>query len=151
MKDLKGDAVVSVFLRAPKYYDGILVLTSNRVGTCTLPARSPNSWSNSLDPCMTDFHPTVDEAFKSHIQLALHYENLGLIQRKKIWRNFVSRIKTLEETSSADMEDVLNYIDELSKEVMKGKRFATPSSLRGSWPSSERKASSIHIPSMLSV
>ena len=34
MKDLKRNALVSVFLRALEYYDGILMLTSNRVGTC---------------------------------------------------------------------------------------------------------------------
>jgi hypothetical protein len=34
MKDLKRNALVSVFLRALEYYDGILILTSNRVGTC---------------------------------------------------------------------------------------------------------------------
>ncbi|KAL1799704.1 hypothetical protein ACET3X_000046 [Alternaria dauci] len=95
MKDLKRNALVSVFLRALEYYEGILILTSNRVGT-------------------------FDEAFKSRIQLALHYDNLGLIQRK-IWRNFIARMKTLEESSSTDLEDVLDHIDELSKEPMNGR------------------------------
>lgn len=40
MKDLKRNALVSVFLRALEYYDGILILTSNRVGTCMLPTRA---------------------------------------------------------------------------------------------------------------
>jgi hypothetical protein len=66
---------------------------------------------------------TVDEAFKSRIQLALHYDNLGLIQRKKIWRNFIARMKTLEESSSADLEDILDHIDELSKEPMNGREI----------------------------
>jgi hypothetical protein len=35
VKDLNRNALVSVFLRALEYYDGILILTSNRVGTCT--------------------------------------------------------------------------------------------------------------------
>lgn len=47
MKDLNRNALVSVFLRALEYYNGIVILTSNRVGT-------------------------FDEAFKSRIQLALH-------------------------------------------------------------------------------
>lgn len=46
LQDLKRDALVSVFLRALEYYEGILILTTNRVGT-------------------------FDEAFKSRIQLAL--------------------------------------------------------------------------------
>ncbi|CAN9106303.1 unnamed protein product [Alternaria alternata] len=98
MKDLKRNALVSVFLRALEYYDGILILTSNRVGT-------------------------FDEAFKSRIQLALHYDNLGFIQRKKIWRNFIARMKTLEESSITDLEDILDHIDELSKEPMNGREI----------------------------
>ncbi|CAN9079562.1 unnamed protein product [Alternaria sp. RS040] len=98
MKDLKRNALVSVFLRALEYYDGILILTSNRVGT-------------------------FDEAFKSRIQLALHYDNLGIVQRKKIWRNFITRMKKLEESSSADLENILDHIDELSKEPMNGREI----------------------------
>lgn len=75
MKDLNRNALVSVFLRALEYYDGILILTSNRVGT-------------------------FDEAFKSRIQLALHYENLNVTQRRKVWRNFMNRLKTLVRTLS---------------------------------------------------
>ncbi|KAI4619722.1 hypothetical protein J4E83_005577 [Alternaria metachromatica] len=98
MKDLKRNALVSVFLRALEYYDGILILTSNRVGT-------------------------FDEAFKSRIQLALHYDNLGLVQRKKIWRNFIARMKTLDESSDDDLEDILDHIDDLSKEPMNGREI----------------------------
>ncbi|TGO36450.1 hypothetical protein BHYA_0124g00110 [Botrytis hyacinthi] len=47
MSDIKRNALVSIFLRALEYHDGIIILTSNRVGT-------------------------FDEAFKSRIQLALH-------------------------------------------------------------------------------
>jgi type II secretory pathway component PulF len=71
----------------------------------------------------TNLHFTVDEAFKSRIQLALHYDNLGLPQRKKIWRNFVSRIRSLEVSSSADMEDILDHIDSLAAEVMNGREI----------------------------
>lgn len=46
LQDLKRNALVSNFLRALEYYEGILILTTNRVGT-------------------------FDEAFKSRIQLAL--------------------------------------------------------------------------------
>jgi hypothetical protein len=50
---------------------GILVLTSNRVGT-------------------------FDEAFKSRIQLSLRYENLTETQRHKVWENFINRLETFE-------------------------------------------------------
>ncbi|RYN21546.1 hypothetical protein AA0112_g10195 [Alternaria arborescens] len=98
MKDLKRNALVSVFLRALEYYDGILILTSNRVGT-------------------------FDEAFKSRIQLALHYENLGVIQRRKIWRNFIERMRTLEEYSDRDLDEILDHIEELGREPMNGREI----------------------------
>ncbi|KAI1254482.1 hypothetical protein MGN70_003886 [Eutypa lata] len=47
LSDLDRNSLVSVFLRTLEYYDGVLILTSNRVGT-------------------------FDEAFQSRIQLALH-------------------------------------------------------------------------------
>jgi hypothetical protein len=55
MKDLQRNALVSVFLRALEYYDGILILTSNRVGTCTLSLRRINSWSSTAVPRITNF------------------------------------------------------------------------------------------------
>ncbi len=74
LMDLERNALVSVFLRVLEYYEGILILTSNRVGT-------------------------FDDAFKSRIQLSLHYEPLTLEQRITIWRNFMKRLKKLEADS----------------------------------------------------
>ncbi|KAK8009961.1 P-loop containing nucleoside triphosphate hydrolase protein [Apiospora arundinis] len=87
MKDLNRNALVSVFLRELEYHDGILILTSNRVGT-------------------------FDEAFKSRIQLSLHYENLGISQRRKVWRNFMNRVKSLDPT--IDYDDIIDHIEDLS-------------------------------------
>lgn len=75
LTDLQRNALVSVFLRVLEYYEGILILTSNRVGT-------------------------FDEAFKSRIQLSLHYEPLNKTQRHKIWKNFFQRLKLLESAAS---------------------------------------------------
>lgn len=69
--DLERNALMSIFLRVLEYYEGILIITSSRV------------WM-------------FDEALKSRIQLALHYEPLGEHQRAKIWSNFISRLKSLE-------------------------------------------------------
>ncbi|TIA41928.1 P-loop containing nucleoside triphosphate hydrolase protein [Aureobasidium pullulans] len=66
--DLKRNALVSIFLRVLEYYDGILVLTTNRVGT-------------------------FDEAFKSRIQLSLHYPTLGKFDRLGIWKMFLDAIE----------------------------------------------------------
>ncbi|KAI0475739.1 hypothetical protein GGR56DRAFT_433186 [Xylariaceae sp. FL0804] len=97
LMDLKRNALVSVFLRVLEYYDGILILTSNRVGT-------------------------FDQAFKSRIQLALHYENLKTPQRRKIWRNFFNRLKDVGETA-VDYDDLGDHIDELAKMDMNGRQI----------------------------
>ena len=59
MADLKRNSLISVFLRILEYYDRILILTSNLVGV-------------------------FDEAFKSRIQVALHYEKLNRSARRRI-------------------------------------------------------------------
>lgn len=65
--DLQRNALVSVFLRVLEYYEGILILTSNRVGM-------------------------FDEAFKSRIQLAMHYPPLDEEGRWKIWDGFIQQL-----------------------------------------------------------
>ncbi|CAG8954560.1 hypothetical protein HYFRA_00004477 [Hymenoscyphus fraxineus] len=97
MKDLNRNALVSVFLRELEYHDGILILTSNRVGT-------------------------FDEAFKSRLQLALHYENLGPSQRRKIWRNLLTRIKTFD-NPVMDFDDIIDHLDDLAPVEMNGREI----------------------------
>ncbi|CAI7668633.1 unnamed protein product [Penicillium manginii] len=88
LEDLARNALVSVFLRVLEYYDGILILTSNRVGT-------------------------FDEAFRSRIQLALHYPNLGPQQRFRIWQTFVDRLDSMgEDIDIADLRDNLHILKE---------------------------------------
>lgn len=98
LQDLQRNALVSVFLRALEYYDGILILTTNRVGT-------------------------FDEAFKSRIQLALRYERLEAYQRKQIWKNFLERLKRIGEEDSIDFDDISLHIDELTKHPMNGRQI----------------------------
>ncbi|TIC89995.1 putative 26S protease regulatory subunit-like protein [Colletotrichum higginsianum] len=98
LQDLQRNALVSVFLRALEYYDGILILTTNRVGT-------------------------FDEAFKSRIQLALQYKKLEAYQRKQIWKNFFERLKSIGEEDSIDFDDISLHIDELTKHPMNGRQI----------------------------
>ncbi|KAJ3579511.1 hypothetical protein NPX13_g1058 [Xylaria arbuscula] len=79
LSNLERNALVSVFLRVLEYYDGILILTSNRVGT-------------------------FDEAFRSRIQLTLRYENLTCTQRYTIWENFFRRLEKLENSRAAQLD-----------------------------------------------
>ncbi|KAJ7751771.1 P-loop containing nucleoside triphosphate hydrolase protein, partial [Mycena maculata] len=68
LTDVDRNALVSVFLRLLEYYEGILFLTTNRV--------------NTFDP-----------AFQSRIHMALKYENLGAGARKRLWKDFLSKLK----------------------------------------------------------
>lgn len=98
LNDLKRNALVSVFLRTLEYYEGILILTTNRVGT-------------------------FDEAFKSRIQLALQYDNLNEQQRKQIWRNFLARLKDLGEEENIDFDEISIHLDDLVKYPMNGRQI----------------------------
>lgn len=97
LSDLERNSLVSVFLRTLEYYEGILVLTSNRVGT-------------------------FDEAFKSRIQVALHYPSLDTPSRRKIWQNFFDML-TEDESMDVDTEDLVSHLDELAEHEMNGRQI----------------------------
>ena len=102
---------------------GILILTSNRVGT-------------------------FDEAFKSRILISLHYPPLTTEQRRQIWRNFFNRLRTLtfndtiddvnaanritdvtstelptSSVSAVDFDDLFNHVEVLAKEPLNGREI----------------------------
>ncbi|KAI0878207.1 hypothetical protein GGS24DRAFT_13174 [Hypoxylon argillaceum] len=96
LQDLERNSLVSVFLRTLERYDGILILTSNRVGT-------------------------FDEAIKSRIQLALRYPPLDAPSRLKIWRNFLDILSADNEDIDAD--DILAHMDTLTSYEMNGRQI----------------------------
>ena len=99
LDNLQRNALVSVFLRQLEYNNGILILTSNRVGT-------------------------FDEAFKSRIQLALHYEDLTMPQRKQIWDNFFTHLQDLEdEEQNIDFDDMRSNLKNLASYKMNGRQI----------------------------
>ncbi|KAI0204980.1 hypothetical protein F4808DRAFT_317059 [Astrocystis sublimbata] len=69
--DMKRNALVSVFLRVLEYYNGLLFLTTNRVGT-------------------------IDDAFKSRIHMSLYYPPLDKIQTRDIFRLNINRLREIE-------------------------------------------------------
>ncbi|KAH7117618.1 AAA family ATPase [Dendryphion nanum] len=97
LEDLRRNAIVSAFLRVLEYAEGILILTSNRVGT-------------------------FDEAFFSRIHLALHYPDLTIPLRKKIWKNFINRLRNLEE-ENVDFNDLMKHVDELAENKLNGRQI----------------------------
>ena len=76
LSDLGRNSLVVIFLHMLECCESILILTSNRIGT-------------------------FDEAFKSRIQLALHYPMLDLRSRQSIWTNFFEML----ENNKADVTD----------------------------------------------
>ena len=92
--DLRRNAVVSVFLRTLEYYNGILFLTTNRVGT--------------LDP-----------AFKSRIHLSLYYPNLTKKASSEIWRNHIQKAKDYFEKKGTKYSLRKREIIEFSKRHFK--------------------------------
>lgn len=94
--DLQRNALVSVFLRVLEYYDGILVLTTNRIGT-------------------------FDEAFKSRVQLALHYPPLGLDDRWQVWRNFMTSLS--EGDKELKLDDISKKLDILARHTLNGRQI----------------------------
>lgn len=93
--DLERNALVSVFLRVLEYYDGILILTSNRIGT-------------------------FDEAFKSRVQLSLHYPSLTRENRLRVWENFIALLANGDNTKYADIRQRL---DSLSQYKLNGRQI----------------------------
>lgn len=88
--------VYSVFLRILEYYDGILILTSNRVGI-------------------------FDEAFKSRIQVSLHYQDHTASTRKAIWKNFIDMLES--DSANANIGELEDHLEELAQEEMNGRQI----------------------------
>jgi SpoVK/Ycf46/Vps4 family AAA+-type ATPase len=91
-EDFERNALVSVFLRVLEYYDGILILTSNRVGT-------------------------LDAAFKSRIQLSLQFPPLSERDRREIWNNFIDHIDNLTRSRTRQTAEVGILSDEIKKRL----------------------------------
>lgn len=65
--DLTRNAIVSIFLRQLEYYQGILILTTNRV-------------------------EEIDDAFRSRIHFQLSFPDLDSVARRAIWRGFLGNV-----------------------------------------------------------
>jgi SpoVK/Ycf46/Vps4 family AAA+-type ATPase len=77
-KDVKRNALVSVFLRELEYFDGILFLTTNRIGA-------------------------IDEAFQSRIHVTLGLPLLDETTRREIWTIFIKDLSGIHRNSRMDL------------------------------------------------
>lgn len=98
LTDLQRNALVSVFLRVLEYYQGIIILTSNRVGT-------------------------FDEAFKSRVQLSLHYPGLDEKGRWRIWQNFIQGLSKAGHGDNIEIEDIKDKLDILARYKLNGRQI----------------------------
>jgi hypothetical protein len=96
LSDLGRNSLVAIFLRMLEYYEGILILTSNRIGT-------------------------FDEAFKSRIQLALHYPTLDLRSRRSIWTNFFEMFE--EDEADVDFGELRTHLDDVADFEINGRQI----------------------------
>lgn len=80
---------LQVFLRVLEYYEGILFLTTNRVGS-------------------------VDEAFKSRIHMALYYPPLDRQKTVQIWRSQLRRVKSRQDKKvEVDEDRIIDFAKDL--------------------------------------
>ena len=89
-QDLRRNTLVSIFLRALEYYQGLLFLTSNRVGT-------------------------FDDAFVSRIHVVIHYPDFTNEKRCQIWDIFFNKLEREKENIKFTQRTV-DYAKE-SKEI----------------------------------
>lgn len=87
-----------MFLRVLEYYEGIIILTSNRVGI-------------------------FDEASQSRIRVALPYEPLTVQSRKAIWRNFFDMLGDDDEESRVNIRGLDSRLEELAGYEINGRQI----------------------------
>ncbi|KAI0882066.1 P-loop containing nucleoside triphosphate hydrolase protein [Annulohypoxylon maeteangense] len=87
LSDLARNSLVSVFLRCMEYYNGMLFLTTNRVGH-------------------------LDDGFLSRIQVAITYKKLSTESQRKIWLRFFSKINEDKKGDLSVSWEARHYIEE---------------------------------------
>lgn len=84
-QDLERNNLVASFLRAIEYYDGILFLTTNRIGTS-------------------------DEAVWSRIHATIYYDDFTDEQRQKIWNTYFDKLNDERGEEIRVSEDAKEYV-----------------------------------------
>jgi AAA+ superfamily predicted ATPase len=97
--DVNRNALVSIFLRQLEYFQGILILTTNRIEDC-------------------------DPAFESRIHVTIHYEDLGKEARAQVWRTFLDRARGKNKTMEVTIDDA--DIERLAEKPINGRQVCIP-------------------------
>lgn len=107
-QDMKRNALVSVFLRVLEYYNGILFLTTNRVGT-------------------------IDDAFRSRIHMSLYYPPLDKAQTRDIFRLNVAKLREIESQRHQLTGEPAMVIKEAEIVDFASKHYEEHARLSGCW------------------
>ncbi|TDZ54529.1 ATPase family AAA domain-containing protein 3B [Colletotrichum trifolii] len=92
--DLTRNSLVAGFLRALEFYDGILFLTTNRVGS-------------------------FDDAFISRIHVQLYYPDFTDDERQRIWKTFIDKLARERGDTMRLTIDAKEYIESMRKQGIK--------------------------------
>ncbi|KAI8192229.1 ATPase family AAA domain-containing protein 3-B [Colletotrichum sp. SAR 10_77] len=92
--DLTRNSLVAGFLRALEFYDGILFLTTNRVGS-------------------------FDDAFISRIHIQLYYPDFSDDERQRVWKTFIDKLAREKGDTMRMTIDAKEYIESLRKHGLK--------------------------------
>ena len=84
----------SVFLRKLEYYEGILILTTNMIHS-------------------------IDKAFRSRINIAIHYDDLSLEQKTSLWKLFIGNLHP----DRAKKNELLKEVDKWAKLNLNGRQI----------------------------
>ncbi|KAK3315617.1 P-loop containing nucleoside triphosphate hydrolase protein [Apodospora peruviana] len=99
--DVTRNALVSIFLRQLEYYQGILIMTTNRIGQ-------------------------IDTAFKSRVHVSIPYPELDEKARRHIWSMFIRRYREATQKGGAGYAPDLvseEAIERLAKERVNGRQI----------------------------
>ncbi|KIM98563.1 hypothetical protein OIDMADRAFT_31347 [Oidiodendron maius Zn] len=94
-ENIRRNGIVSVFIRMLEYYQGILFLTTNRLGT-------------------------IDIAFQSRISIGIKYKELDEETRRRIWENF---IYLLDESEHKAKEELCDNLDNMKTWPLNGREI----------------------------
>ncbi|KZF18974.1 P-loop containing nucleoside triphosphate hydrolase protein [Xylona heveae TC161] len=79
--DIERNAIVSIFLRRLEYFQGVLILTTNR-------------------------RSMIDSAFQSRIHLSLVYPDLDVKSRTILWKSFIDSVPSGISLSDSDIDEL---------------------------------------------
>ncbi|RYP45785.1 hypothetical protein DL768_007904 [Monosporascus sp. mg162] len=85
--DIQRNTIVSVLLRSLEYYDGILILTTNRL-------------------------KSFDLAVQSRIHIAIEYSDLDQKQKESIFMEFLTQLKQKELIDPTKWESITSWVEE---------------------------------------